>query len=194
MRRLVDAERLRAFMRALGTRTDAETTCYLTGGATAVLAGWRDATIDVDVLFAPENDQLLRAIPELKEELELNVELAFPGHFVPMPNGWEERSSFVEQFGAVTFRNVDPYAQALAKLERGHDRDLADVEAMISLGLIERENVLAFFTAIEPELYRFPSIDPGSFRAAVEAATSGSPPPGGTGPAPTGSAEPERGV
>ena len=93
MRRLVDAERLRAFMRALGSRTDAETTCYLAGGATAVLVGWRDATIDVDVLFAPESDPLLRAIPELKEELELNVELAFPGDFVPLPAGWEERSS-----------------------------------------------------------------------------------------------------
>lgn len=50
MRRLVDADRLRAFMRALGPRTDVETTCYLTGGATAVLIGWRDATIAVDVL------------------------------------------------------------------------------------------------------------------------------------------------
>ena len=47
-------------MRALGARTDVETTCYLAGGATAVLVGWRDATIDVDVVFAPENDQRLR--------------------------------------------------------------------------------------------------------------------------------------
>ena len=76
MRRLVDAERLHALMRALGGRTDVETTCYLTGGATAVLLGWRDSTIDVDMLFAPENDQLLRAIPELKEELELNDDLS----------------------------------------------------------------------------------------------------------------------
>jgi len=172
MRRLVDAERLHAFMRALGGRTDVETTCYLTGGATAVLLGWRDSTIDVDVLFAPENDQLLRAIPELKEELELNVELAFPGDFVPMPDGWEERSSFVEQVGSVGFRNVDFYAQALAKLERGHDRDLADVDAMISRDLVDRERLRAFFTGIESELYRFPAIDPASFRAAVEAAST----------------------
>jgi hypothetical protein len=50
-------------MRARGRRTDVETTCYLTGGATAVLLGWRDSTIDVDVLFAPENDQLLVRSP-----------------------------------------------------------------------------------------------------------------------------------
>ena len=63
MRRLVDAERLHTFMRALGARTTTETTCYLTGGASAVLGGWRETTIAVDVLFAPENDELLRAIP-----------------------------------------------------------------------------------------------------------------------------------
>jgi len=171
MRRLVDAARLRAFMRALAPETDVETTCYLTGGATAVLLGWREATIDVDVLFAPENDQLLRAIPELKERLELNVELAFPGHFVPLPDGWEGRSTLVERVGAVTFRSVDPYAQALAKLERGHDRDLADVEAMVSLGLVERGELRSFFDAIEPDLYRFPAVDRASFRASVEAAT-----------------------
>ncbi len=172
MRRLVDAERLRAFMRALGSLTDVETTCYLAGGASAVIVGWRDATVDIDVLFAPENDQLLRAIPDLKERLEVNVELAFPGHFVPMPGGWEDRSAFVERVGTVTFRNVDFYAQALAKLERGHDRDLADVEAMIALELVDPERLLEFFTEIEPDLYRFPAIDPRAFRAAVEEATS----------------------
>jgi hypothetical protein len=170
MRRLVDADRLHAFMRALGRRTDLETTCYLTGGATAVLRGWRESTIDIDLLFAPENDQLLRAIPELKEEFELNVELAFPGHFVPMPEGWEDRSPLVEQVGSVAFRNTDFYAQALAKLERGHDRDLIDVEAMISNGLVDPTRLRGFFAEIEPELYRYPAVDAASFRAAVEAA------------------------
>ncbi|MEO5634109.1 DUF6036 family nucleotidyltransferase [Gaiella sp.] len=169
MRRLVDAERLRAFMRALGRRTDVETTCYVTGGATAVLLGWRDSTIDIDVLFAPENDQLLRALPELKEDLEINVELAFPGDFVPMPAGWEERSPFVKQVGSVGFRNVDFYAQALSKLERGHDRDLTDVAEMVSRGLVDLARLRVCFDEIERELYRFPAIDPGSFRAAVEA-------------------------
>lgn len=171
MRRLVDLERLRAFMRVLGGATDVETTCYLTGGASAVVVGWRDATVDIDVLFTPENDQLLRAIPELKERLEVNVELAFPGDFVPMPGGWEDRSAFVERVRTVTFRNIDFYAQALSKLERGHSRDLADVEAMISRGLVDPQRLRAFLTEIEPDLYRFPAIDPAAFRTAVEAAT-----------------------
>src|SRR4029450_3378118 len=63
---------------------------FLTGGATAVLHGWRASTIDVDVVFRPESDALLRAIPALKEGLELNVELASPAHFIPELPGWEE--------------------------------------------------------------------------------------------------------
>ncbi len=49
MRGLADADRIREFMRALGREARAETAAYLTGGATAVLLGWRASTIDVDV-------------------------------------------------------------------------------------------------------------------------------------------------
>ena len=37
----------------------------------------------------------------------------------------------------MTFRHYDLYAQALAKVERGHARDLADVEAMLERGLVD---------------------------------------------------------
>jgi hypothetical protein len=41
MRSLVDAERIHRFMRALGREADHPARVYLTGGATAVLSGWR---------------------------------------------------------------------------------------------------------------------------------------------------------
>lgn len=170
MRRLLDADRLRRFMHALGLRAPDDGVCYLTGGATAVLVGWREATIDIDLRLVPEQDVLLRALPELKEQLELNVELAYPGDFVPMPPSWEERSTFVVQEGRLTFRHVDLYAQALAKLERGHTRDLEDVHAMLSRGLVTPVKLRELFAEIEVELYRYPAIDPVSFRAAVERA------------------------
>jgi hypothetical protein len=87
----------------LGRAVHMEGRVYLTGGATAVLYGWRDTTIDVDIKLIPDRDEILREIPRLKEALNLNVELAAPSQF----------------------------------------------------------------NAIEPELYRFPSIDPVSFRKAV---------------------------
>jgi hypothetical protein len=38
---------------------------------------------------------------------------------------------------------------------------------MITTGLVNSEAVRAQFDVIEPELYRFPAIDPASFRTAV---------------------------
>jgi hypothetical protein len=157
-------------MRALGRAAQIDGACYLTGGATAVLLGWRDSTIDVDIRLSPETDVLLRAIQRLKDELAINVELASPAEFIPVPAGWEERSLFAAREGRLTFYHFDPYAQALAKLERAHSRDLEDVSAMIDRGLIDPVQARGWFDEIEPELYRFPAIDPDAFRRRVEAA------------------------
>jgi len=122
MRRLADAERIRRLMEALAQAASGDGRAYLTGGATAVLLGWRRSTIDVDLLLVPDQDAVLRAIPDLKEELQVNVELASPRDFIPVPSGWEERSRFVEQIGRLSFFHFDLYAQALAKIERGTAR------------------------------------------------------------------------
>ena len=81
-----------------------------------------DSTIDIDLTMEPESDDLLRTVPRLKESLSLNVELASPDHFIPALAGWRERSPFIAREGNVTFRHYDLYAQALSKIERGHDR------------------------------------------------------------------------
>ncbi|MEW6320290.1 MAG: hypothetical protein AB1635_04285 [Acidobacteriota bacterium] len=69
MRALVDATRVRELMRALGRAAQRPARVYLTGGATAVLHGWRSSTIDVDLKFVPDDDALLRAIPDLKRPM-----------------------------------------------------------------------------------------------------------------------------
>lgn len=111
----------------------------------------------------------MRAIPRLKEELQINVELASPDHFIPVKPGWEDRSPFVAREGRVSFHHFDFYAQALAKIERGHEQDVRDVQEMLDRGLVDGSSLLAYFEAIESELYRYPAIDPVTFRAAVEA-------------------------
>lgn len=161
-------------MRALATAARGPLQVYLVGGATAVAEGWRDSTIDIDLAFGPGADAVLRAIPAIKESLNVNVELASPADFIPVRPGWEERSPFVAQEGAITFRHYDLYAQALAKVERGHETDRRDVAALIDRGLVEPGRLREAFDAIEPELYRFPAIDPSSFRRAVETVTGGS--------------------
>lgn len=169
MRELADEARIRRFLRALGASVHSEAVVYLAGGATAVLEGWRGTTVDVDLRIEPESDAILRALSRLKDELAINVELATPADFLPLPAGWQERSPFVAREGSVTIRHFDPVAQALAKLERGHDRDLEDVQAMLDRGFVDRATLRAAFDEIEGELYRFPAIDPTAFRSRVEA-------------------------
>jgi uncharacterized nucleotidyltransferase DUF6036 len=168
MRDLADQAHIERFMRALGRVAGAEGRVYLTGGATAVLHGWRPSTIDVDIKVVPDRDDLMRAIPRLKEELNLNVELAAPSDFIPIPAGWEERSPLIRKEGKLSFHHFDPVAQALAKAERGHQQDLLDVKEMIASGLVDPADARAQFESIEPDLYRFPAIDPDSFRRSVE--------------------------
>jgi hypothetical protein len=175
MRELTDAPRLRRFMQALGVEADREGRVYFTGGATAVLLGWRATTIDADISIVPESDRLLRALPGLKETLRMNVELASPAHFIPELPGWEQRSPFIAREGKLSFHHYDLYAQALAKIERGHARDRQDVQDMLGRGLVDPQRLRELFAQIEPQLYRYPALDPASFRRAVEEALGGRP-------------------
>lgn len=155
-------------MDAVGRAAKREIRLYFTGGATAVLSGWRSSTIDVDILMVPEDDQVFRSLPELKESLELNIEMASPADFIPEVPGWRDRSPAIDRRGKVAYYHYDLYAQALAKVERGHAQDEADVQEMIHRGLVDRSRLMQHFEQIEPLLYRFPAIDPASFRRAVE--------------------------
>lgn len=168
MREKVTAERVERFMKAVGRAGKKNARIYFVGGATAVLLGWRETTIDLDVKIIPDVDEILRALPRLKEDLKLNIELASPDDFIPPLPGWEERSTYVGKEGPIEFFHYDFYAQALAKIERGHNTDLLDVRNMIERGLIEPSRLMELFTRIEDSLYKYPAIDAESFRAAVE--------------------------
>jgi hypothetical protein len=170
MRPRADADRILAFARELGHAATDPARLYLTGGATAVLEGWRATTVDIDIRLEPDADELLRQIPRLKESIGVNVELASPADFIPELPEWRERSPSVTREGNLDVLHFDLYSQVLAKLERSFDQDLEDVRAMIDRRLIEPQRALELFTAIEPELYRFPAIDPASFRSRVERA------------------------
>jgi hypothetical protein len=89
-------------------------------------------------------------------------------HFIPELPGWEERSPLIAREGVLSFHHYDFYAQALAKIERGHARDVVDVREMHARHLIDPARLAEFFAAIEPQLYRYPALDPGTFREALE--------------------------
>lgn len=168
MREAADLIRIQRFMRALGEEARAESRVYFTGGATAVLQGWRPSTIDVDIKMVPESDELFRAIPALKERLHLNVELASPADFIPVRPDWEARSPFVAREGRLSYHHFDLCAQVLAKIERGHAQDLGDVGEFLQRGLVGRQELVRYFEDVAPQLYRYPALDPAAFRARVE--------------------------
>jgi hypothetical protein len=173
MRAETDREKIERFMTALGKSVRGGGRIYFTGGGTAVLYGWRGTTIDLDLKADPEPPHFFEALAELKETIDLNVELAAPDDFIPELPGWRDRSIFIARRSALEFFHYDLYSQAIAKIERGHARDLDDVQAMLAGHLIERAKLQDLFHAIEPRLARYPAIDPGTLRGAIIAICRG---------------------
>ena len=161
------AEKVRALMRRLGGLARSPGRVYLVGGGSAVLVGWRETTVDIDLKLDPEPRGVFEAIARAKEELNVNVELAAPDDFIPPLPGWRERSPSIARHGSVDFFHYDFYAQALAKLERGHEMDRSDARAMARLGLIRAERLLDLHRSIAPSLVRYPAIDPPGFHRKV---------------------------
>jgi hypothetical protein len=168
MRGETNKAKLERFLAALGQRVTGPGTVYLTGGATALLHNWRAMTVDVDLKADPEPAGFFEALAVLKDELDINLELASPDQFIPPLPGWRERSRFIATHGPVQFFHYDLYSQALAKLQRHHDRDLQDVQAMVRDGLIRVDRLTDLFRQIEPQLIRYPALNAAVFRAAVE--------------------------
>ena len=168
MRKAVDLPRLQTFLEELSHSANEPTRLYLTGGASQLLRGLRDSTVDVDLTLEPENDGVLRAMVALKETLDLNVEIVSPVHFVPALPGWRERCQFAQQLGNLAVHHFDPYTQALSKVERGHERDLQDVQALVREGIVDPARLRALFASVEAELFRYPAIDAKGLRALVD--------------------------
>jgi hypothetical protein len=167
MRDALDLDRLHAFMAGIGKAARSPGRIYLVGGATALLLHIRKQTIDVDIKLDPEPGGVFESIALLKDQLNLNVELAAPDQFMPPLPNWRERSEFIARQGQVEFYHYDFYGQALAKILRGHGHDLSDAQALIVLGKVDVSRLMPLFEQIAPELIRYPAIDIGRFRQQV---------------------------
>lgn len=120
MRHETQANDIRHFMRELGVALRDEGRIYFTGGVSAVLHGWRQITVDIDLRCEPEPAGFFEALHALKEKLQINLKLAAPSDFIPELPGWRERSIFIARHGRLDFYHYDFYSQALAKIERGY--------------------------------------------------------------------------
>jgi len=141
MRSNVDPKKLEQLMDILGKEARGSGSIYFTGGASALLIGWRSSTVDVDIRLDPEPPGIFQAIAKLKQDLNINIELASPQDFLPPLLGWRERSVFIGKKGQISFYHYGFTAQALSKLSRGYDRDINDVQAMFEQGLFSLANL-----------------------------------------------------
>jgi len=118
---------------------------YLVGGAAIVDQGMRDATVDVDFVVDADDpaaiDEFERLVPELKNELNINLEPASPADFLPVPPGALDRSLYARTYGAVTVYYYDPVATAISKIARGAERDLSDVRALLASERVTWEQI-----------------------------------------------------
>jgi hypothetical protein len=168
MRPNVDPQKIERLMQVLGREAQGSGCIYFTGGASALLIGWRSSTVDIDIRLDPEPPGIFQVIAKIKQELNMNIELASPQDFLPPLPGWRDRSRFIGKYGQILFYHYDFVAQAISKLSRGFDRDLKDVQAMYEQNLFSLRELCDCFEAITPELIRFPSLDPEVLRSKVE--------------------------
>jgi Nucleotidyltransferase of unknown function (DUF6036) len=138
---------------------------YFVGGGTAVLAGWRDSTIDADLYS--DNDEIFHDVQAIKERLQLNIEFARPEDFVPALSGSASRHVFVETVGKVSYYHYDPYAQLLSKVVRGFNRDMLDASSFVKSGMVDPKRFRSLVNAIPEAAYaKYPAL---SRRAVLEA-------------------------
>ncbi len=60
MRSNVDSQKIAQLMEALGKEASGSGCIYFTGGASALLIGWRNSTVDIDIRLDPEPSGILK--------------------------------------------------------------------------------------------------------------------------------------
>ena len=170
-RKLHDARQISEFLERLGLCYRFPGAVYLVGGASLLLLAAKESTFDIDLKFevAPErHSEFIRCLRQLSAEMELAVEQASPDEFLPLPDGYEDRRRYVGRYGNLQVFHFDLYSVALAKLERGNEKDLVDVIQMVRTGLIELQALERYFQEIFPRLEDYSlRTDPHDFERKV---------------------------
>ena len=162
----VSREDIERFLQQFGQLSQQPGRLYLAGGAELVHGGLRGegaTTVDIDLRLDVSDESAAETlIRQLMRQLGVNVELASPADFIPLPADWEARSPFVGRHGNTDVFYFDYYALALSKIARGTSRDLSDVALLAQNGLIQRDELETAYQQILPQLGhgRFFNLDP----------------------------------
>jgi hypothetical protein len=91
---------------------------------------------------------------QIAKEQKIYMEPVAIERFIPLPDGSEERTILIGQFGNLEVFVADPYSIALSKLDRGFDTDFDDLvflvrENLVEVQLLERMTEIALSRARE---------------------------------------------
>ncbi len=130
MRQRVGQQEIEQFLVQVG-RTRQPGRLYLTGGAALVHRGIRPGqTLDIDIQITADPANLTAQVAQLKQQLNINIEFASPGDFIPLPTQWETRSQFIKRYNHVDVFYFDWYSLALSKMQRANRQDVVDVQLL----------------------------------------------------------------
>jgi len=155
MRPPIDRLRVHYFLVKLGIEFRHPARLYLVGGTTLVYEGLREQSLDIDIDYEVGDEheaQFTQTIRRLKDEMQINVETASPGDFIPLPAGWKDRAKHVGRFGQVDVFHFDLYSTSLSKIERGREGDYQDVVTLLRSGQIEFDELRRALDNIMPRL------------------------------------------
>jgi len=167
MRPGVDKAAIESFLQQLGRTFHKQARLYLAGGAALVHLGVRPGfTQDIDIQVGGTNEgELIVAIQGLIQQMQVNVEFASPADFMPLPSQWETHARFIGRYGMIDVFYFDFYSIALSKIERGNERDIADVKLLVRQGIITLNELDAAYQEVLSHLGkgRYPRITPQRF-------------------------------
>lgn len=173
MRPDVDKAAIEAFLQQLGKTFHKPARLYLVGGAALVHLGVRPgSTQDIDIKVSGANEgELIVTIQRLINHLQVNVEFASPDDFIPLPKKWAAHARFVGRYGTIDVFYFDFYSIALSKIERGNNRDIADVRLLIQQNIIALDELDKAYQEVLAQLGkgRYPRITPERFTARYQA-------------------------
>jgi hypothetical protein len=167
MRPNVDKKAIESFLQQLGRTFRKPGRLYLVGGAALVHAGVRPGfTQDIDIQVGGANEgDLIIAIQRLIQQMQINIEFASPGDFIPLPLQWETHAQYVGRYGQIEVFYFDFYSIALSKIERGTTRDIEDVKLLVQQQRINLDELDATYQEVLAQLGkgRYPKITPERF-------------------------------
>ena len=82
--------------------------------------------------------------------LNINVEEASPGDFIPLPGGYANRHVYIGRYGQLDVFHFDLYSTALSKVSRGREQDYADVLALLTQARIDWVKLEKYYQEILP--------------------------------------------